>query len=216
MSSSTAPRASPVLRRKSWYPTSEKDLELEFELRRREMKKIQEARKRMMAGDGAAGGAAAAGGDVENTRSSRANACDLDGDEFKIVCEELWVDFSKWVNHHKSMSNNISKFRAAFVSYWAPIWFVLGFLIWFRWYIGVGKDACSHGVGYGVFSFACEVLRHLGELVGAILLMIIGFCVGLLPVIAVLCIYEFNDTFPDPDDDDYDDDDGDAAHLKKE
>ena len=151
----------------------------------------------------------------KNKRSSRADACDLDGDEFKIVCEELWTDFSKWVNHHKNMNNCMRKVRAAFVSYWALIWLTLGFLMWFRWYIGAGKEACSHGVGYGVFSFACEVLRHLGELVAAILLMFIAFCVGLLPMIVCLCIYEFKDTFPDPDGDE-DDDDDDVDHLKKE
>jgi hypothetical protein len=183
---------------------------MEFELRRREMRKIQEAHKRMVTGGG---GAAAVGAD-ENKRSSRANACDLDGDEFKIVCEELWIDFNTWVNHHKNLSNCISEARAAVVSYWAPFWLTFGVLIWFRWYIGAGKDACSYGFGYGVFSFACEILRHLGEIVGALLIMIIGFCVGLLPVVVCLCIYEFKDTFPDPDGDG--DDGEDADHLKKE
>jgi hypothetical protein len=201
--SPNAPHVSPTLKRKSRYPTSEKDLELEFELRKREMRKIQEARMRMISGA------------EKNKRSSRADACDLDGDEFKIVCEELWIDFRRWVNHHENVSDCMDTFRAAFVSYWAPFCLTLGVLIWFRWYIGAGKDACSHGFGYGVFSFACEVLRHLGEIVGAFILMIIGFCVGMVPMIALLCIYEFKDTFPDPDDDDYDEDD-DAAHLKKE
>jgi hypothetical protein len=173
------------------------------------MRKIQEARMRMMSG-----AAAGAGDDnaEKNKRSSRADACDLDGDEFKIVCEELWIDFSKWVNHHKNMNNCISKVRAAFVSYWALIWLTLGFLMWFRWYIGAGKDACSHGVGYGIFSFACEVLRHLGEIVGAFILMIIGFCVGMMPMLVCVCFYEFNDAFPDPEGDD----DEDSEHVKKE
>lgn len=213
-SSPTAPHVSPTLKRNSRYPTSEKDLELEFELRKREMKKIWEARKRMISGAGAG-----AGGAEKNKRSSRADACDLDGDEFKIVCEELWIDFRKWVNHNENVSDCMGKVRAAFVSYWALIWVILGFLMWFRWYIGAGKDACSHGVGYGVFSFACEVLRHLGEIVGAFILMIIGFCVGMVPMIVLLCIYEFKDTFPDPDGDGDGDDDADgkdADHLKKE
>ena len=63
------------------------------------------------------------------------------------------------------------------------------------------------------------LLRHLGEIVGAFILMIIGFCVGMMPMIVLLCIYEFKDTFPDPDGDgdgDGDDDGEDADHLKKE
>lgn len=211
-SSAYAPHVSPTLKRKSRYPTSEKDLELEFELRRREMRKIQEARMRMISGADSA---------EKNKRSSRADACDLDGDEFKIVCEELWIDFRKWVNHHENMSDCIDKVRAAFVSYWVPIWLTLGFLMWFRWYVGAGKDACSYGVGYGVFSFACEVLRHLGEIVGAFILMIIGFCVGMVPMLVCVCFYEFNDAFPDPegegdDEDEEAGDEDDSGHVKKE
>ena len=214
-SSPNAPHVSPTLKRKYRYPTSEKDLELEFELRKREMRKIQEARMRMISGAG--GGGAGAGAAAEkNKRSSRADACDLDGDEFKIVCEELWIDFRKWVNHHENVSDCMDTVRAAFVSYWAPFCLTLGFLMWFRWYIGAGKDACSYGLGYGVFSFACEVLRHLGEIVGAFILMIIGFCVGMVPMIVCLCIHEFKDTFPDPDGDDEDEDEDDSGHVKKE
>jgi len=214
-SSAYAPHVSPTLKRKPRYPTSEKDLELEFELRRREMRKIQEARMRMISGAGAGGGAGA----EKNKRSSRADACDLDGDEFKIVCEELWIDFRKWVNHHENMRDCIDTVRAAFVSYWAPIWLTLGFLMWFRWYVGAGKDACSYGVGYGVFSFTCEVLRHLGEIVGAFILMIIGFCVGMVPMLVCVCFYEFNDAFPDPEGEGEDEeagDEDDSGHVKKE
>jgi hypothetical protein len=197
---------------RSRYPTSEKDLELEYQLRRREMKKIQEARKRMMMVGGGGGGGS------ENERSARMNACDLNGEEFQIVCEELWIDFRRWVNHNENVSDCISKVRAAFVSYWAPIWLTVGFLMLFRWYVGAGKDACSYGVGYGVFSFTCEVLRHLGELVAALLLMFIAFCVGIVPMLLCVCFYEFNDAFPDPegDEDDVDDDDDDSGHVKKE
>ena len=65
----------------------------EFELRRREMNKILEAHKRMRQSQS----------DAENkgsSRSARANACDLNGEEFAIVCEELWIDFKTWVNHN--------------------------------------------------------------------------------------------------------------------
>ena len=212
---STAPHVSPVRVRSMphyRYPTSEKELEMEYELRRREMKKIHEARKRMTADYGGANG-------TESNRSSRMNACDLTGDEFQIVCEELWIDFRRWVNHHPNLSDCIDTVREAVVSYWTPIWLILGFLMLFRWYVGAGKDACSYGVGYGVFSFTCEVLRHLGELVAALLLMFIGFCVGIVPMLVCVCFYEFNDTFPDPDGDDTDeevDNDGDSGHVKKE
>ena len=197
---------------RSRYPTSEKDLELEYQLRVREMKKIQEARKRMMTVGGGGGGD---GGAYENDRSARMNACDLNGEEFQIVCEELWIDFRRWVNHNENLSDCIDTVREAFVRNWTPTCLIIGFLMLFRWYVGAGKDACSYGVGYGVFSFTCEVLRHLGEFVAALLLMIIGFCVGILPMLVCVCFYEFNDTFPDPDADDVDDE-ADSEHIKKE
>ena len=185
---------------------------MEYQLRVREMKKIQEARKRMMTVGGGGGGD---GGAYENDRSARMNACDLNGEEFQIVCEELWIDFRRWVNHQKNLSDCIDTVREAFVRNWTPTCLIIGFLMLFRWYVGAGKDACSYGVGYGVFSFTCEVLRHLGEFVAALLLMIIGFCVGILPMLVCVCFYEFNDTFPDPDADDVDDE-ADSEHIKKE
>jgi hypothetical protein len=202
-----------VLGYKSWHQRN--DGEIDFEVYRNEMKKIQEARKRMMAGGGAAGagGAVAGAGGTETKRSSnsRMNACDINGEEFQIVCEELWVDFKSWMNHHDSLSNCVSKARAAVANKCMTIVSVLVFLIWFRWYVGAGKEACSYGVGYGVFSFVCEVLRHMGEFVAALVLMFIGFCVGLLPLIVCICFSEFKDAFPDPEDDDDDDE-----RLKKE
>jgi len=178
----------------------------EYELYRRERNKIIETnRKREMGGGG--------GGVVENisgSRSSRADVCDVNGEEFKIVCEELWVDFKTWVNHNKNVSDCITKVRATVAKYWRPMWLVIGILIWFRWYMGAGKDACSYSFGYGVFSFVCEVMRYMGELMFILLIMIMGVCAGLLPIIVCLCMYEFNDTFPDPDGD------GGGEHVKKE
>lgn len=213
-SSSTAPRVSPVMGYssiRSRYPTSEKDLEMEYQLRRREMKKIQEARKHMMAGGGGSGHG-------QNDRSARMNACDLTGEEFQIVCEELWIDFRRWVNHNENLSDCIDTVREAFVRNWTPTCLILGFLMWFRWYVGAGKDACSYGIGYGTLSFTCEVLRHLGEFVAALLLMFIGFCVGIVPMLLCVCFYEFNDAFPDPEGDEYEDEagDDDSGHVKKE
>ena len=209
-SSSTAPRVSPVMGYssiRSRYPTSEKDLELEYQLRVREIRKIQEARKRMASG-GSGGG--------QNDRSARMNACYLNGEEFQIVCEELWIDFRRWVNHNENLSDCIDTVREAFVRNWPSICLTVGFLIWFRWYVGAGKDACSYGVGYGMLSFTCEVLRHLGELVAALLLMFIGFCVGIVPMLLCVCFSEFNDAFPDPEGDEDDDDEDDRGHVKKE
>lgn len=181
----------------------------EYELRRREMNKIVQAHD-----------------DPENkmsSRSARADACDLNGEEFRIVCEELWIDFKTWVNHNKNASDCIDKVRIAVTMYWKPLWIVVVCLIWFRWYVGAGKDACSYGLGYGVFSFACEVMRYLGEFMFVLLIMIIGLCTGLLPIIVCLCMYEFKDTFPDPEEEDEDEEDvsddvdtGYSGHLKKE
>ena len=209
-SSSTAPHVSPVMGYssiRSRYPTSEKDLELEYQLRVREIRKIQEARKRMASG-GSGGG--------QNDRSARMNACDLNGEEFQIVCEELWIDFRRWVNHNENLSDCIDTVREAFVRNWPSICLTVGFLIWFRWYVGAGKDACSYGIGYGTLSFTCEVLRHLGELVAALLLMFIGFCVGIVPMLLCVCFYEFNDAFPDPEGNEEDDEEDDRGHVKKE
>ena len=211
-SSSSAPHVSHVMGYssiRSRYPTSEKDLELEYQLRVREIRKIQEARKRMASGGGAGGGG-------ENERSARMNACDLNGEEFQIVCEELWIDFRRWVNHNENMSDCIDTVREAFVRNWPSICLTIGFLMLFRWYVGAGKDACSYGVGYGMLSFTCEVLRHLGELVAAILLMFIAFCVGIMPMLLCVCFYEFNDAFPDPEGNEEDDEEDDRGHIKKE
>jgi hypothetical protein len=45
--------------------------------------------------------------------------------------------------------------------------------------------------------------------------MIIGFCVGILPMLVCVCFYEFNDAFPDPEGDE-DDNEEDSGHVKKE
>ena len=163
----------------------------QYMLRVREMEKIRDARRRSQATMG--------GADDQPKISSRMKACEITGEEFMIVCEELWIDFKTWADHHENLSSSISKVRAAIASTWIYICFTLGFLLWFRWYVGAGKDACSFGFGYGVFSFVCEILRHLGEAVVAFFLMFIGFCVGLMPLVVGVCVYEFNDAFPDPE-----------------
>ena len=181
------------------------DADYQYMLRVREMEKIRDAHRRSQVTMGGGGGGGAEGGaeggaDDQPKISSRMKACEITSEEFKIVCEELWIDFKTWVDHHENLSSSISKVRAAIASTWIYICFTLGFLLWFRWYVGAGKDACSFGFGYGVFSFVCEILRHLGEAVVAFFLMFIGFCVGLMPLLVGVCVYEFNDAFPDPDD----------------
>ena len=196
------------------YPDRDKDLE--YELRRREMKKIQDARRRMMAGG--FGGRVVEKKKSSNTNAysnSRMNACDLTGEDFQIVCEELWIDFNSWVNHRSNFRDCVVKVRDAVVSKWSVVAPILVFLMWFRWYVGAGKDACSYSLGYGIFSFTCEVLRHLGEIIAISIMMLIGFCVGLTPIVACICIYEFKDAFPDPAEAEAEDDDNDS-HLKKE
>ena len=168
------------------------DADYQFKLRVREMEKIRDARRRSQT--------TVANPEDQPKRSSRMNACDINGDEFQIVCEELWIDFKSWTNHDENLSNCISKVCNAVSRNWVYIYFTVLFLVWFSWYIGEGKDACSFGFGYGVFSFVCEVLRQLGKVVVRLFLMFIGSCVGLLPIVVCVCLYEFNDAFPDPDD----------------
>lgn len=168
------------------------DADYQFKLRVREMEKIRDARRRSQT--------TVANPEDQPKRSSRMNACDINGEEFQIVCEELWIDFKSWTNHDENLSNCISKVCNAVSRNWVSIYFAALFLLWFSWYIGEGKDACSFGFGYGVFSFVCEVLRQLGKVVVRLFLMFIGSCVGLLPIVVCVCLYEFNDAFPDPDD----------------
>jgi hypothetical protein len=154
-----------------------------------------------------------------NTKENmvRVNSHDITGEEFRIVCEELWIDFKVWANHHENIKNSSNMLSSAISQNLYAILFVGFFAVLFRWYVGAGRDACSYGIGYGAFSFMCEVLRYLGEIVVIMLLAIIGFCVGLLPLVIGVIIYEFNSAFPrdDGDDGEYDDDDL-SDHLKKE
>jgi hypothetical protein len=188
------------------------DADYQYKLRVREMEKIRDAHERSQATimAGAEGVA-----DDQPKISSRTKACDLNGEEFRIVCEELWIDFNTWVDHHENLMNCVSKVRTTISRNWMSICFTLGFLLWFRWYIGPGKNACSFGIGYGVFSFVCEILRYLGHTVVASFLIVIGACVGLLPLVVGVCVYEFNDAFPDPDIH-ADADNSGGGHLKKE
>ncbi len=147
----------------------------------------------------------------------RVNSHDITGEEFQIVCEELWIDFKLWVDHHKNLTNSASIFWSAITRNLYAILFVASFAVLFRWYVGAGRDACSYGIGYGVFSFMCEVLRYLGEIVVILLLSIIGFCVGLLPFVIGVIICEFDSAFPREGREEYGDEDyDDADHLKKE
>ncbi len=121
------------------------------------------------------------------------------GDEFKIVCEELWVDFKSWVTHHENMKNCITETNNTIRKNLATIVFIFVFLIGFRWYIGGGKEACAKfSMGGVVLNFVCEVFRYVGEAVLGISLGIIGFCVGIMPLVVCVCVFEFKDAFPDP------------------
>ena len=124
------------------------------------------------------------------------NSCDITGEEFRIVCEELWIDFKLWVSHHKNLTNSACILRSAVSRNLYAILFVSFSAVLFRWYVGGGRDACLHGLGYGVFNFMCELLRYFGEIVVILLLSIIGFCVGLLPFVIGVIICEFDSAFP--------------------
>jgi hypothetical protein len=135
----------------------------------------------------------------ENARDRRMNACDLTGHEFAIVCEELWVDFKFWVNHHENMKNCIEKTGDAVKRNLGAILSVLMFLVCFRWYMGGGREACAmFGLGGIMLSFVCESFRYLGEALVGVFIGIVGVCVGILPLLVCVCVYELRDVFPDP------------------
>jgi len=172
----------------STSPHPEHDEEREYQLCRMEMKRIRAARAQQQQQQA-----------DDERRQRRMNACDLTGDEFKIVCEELWVDFKSWVTHHENMKNCRTKTHNAFRRNLATILFTIVFLICFRWYIGGGKEACAKfSMGGIVLNFVCEVFRYVGEALLGVFLGIIGFCVGILPLVVCICIFEFKEAFPDP------------------
>ena len=171
-------------------PHPEHDEEREYQLCKMEMKRIRAAQAKAAAENKAEAG---------YRRERRMNACDLTGDEFRIVCEELWIDFKKWVNHHENMKNCVEKTGGAVKRNLGAILFVCMFLVWFRWYMGSGIEACAKfGVGGIMLSFVCELFRYVGEALVGVFFGIIGFCVGILPLLVCVCVYEFQDAFPDP------------------
>jgi hypothetical protein len=90
-------------------------------------------------------------------------------------------------------------FRRTVVRMRFAILFVLLFAVLFRWYVGAGKDACSYGIGYGMFSLVCEVLRYFGEIVVIVVMSFIAACAGLSPFVIGACIFEYDEAFPDPE-----------------
>ena len=170
-------------------PHPEHDEEREYQLCRMEIIKIRAARAK----------ARQEAQEAESRRDRRINACDLTGHEFAIVCEELWVDFKTWINHHENMKNSLDKTRSTISKNLILIVFAIVLIIGFRWYMGGGKEACAKfSVAGVVLSFVCELFRYLGEAFLGVFLGIIGFCVGVLPLIACVCVFEFKDAFPDP------------------
>ena len=170
-------------------PHPEHDEEREYQLCKMEMKRIRAARAVALAKQV----------EAENRRDRRMNACDLTGHEFAIVCEELWVDFKTWVTYHDNAKNCIQKTCDAVKKNLGMILSVCMFLVCFRWYMGGGREACSKfGMGGIMLSFVCEVFRYVGEALVGMFLGIVGFCVGILPLLACVCIYESRDAFPDP------------------
>jgi hypothetical protein len=188
--------------------------DMHWELLRKEIEKIQKMRQREREREREAQ-------EKMNTTGNmgRINSHDITGEEFWIVCEELWIDFKLWANRDENIKNSSNMLSSAISQNLHAILFVGFFAVLFRWYVGAGRDACSYGIGYGAFSFMCEVLRYLGEIVVIMLLAIIGFCVGLLPLVIGVIIYEFNGVFPCGDGEGDDEDDGGEEwddHQKKE
>lgn len=187
------------------------DEERECEILRNEIERIRKIRENMTPRVPKGAGRI----DDDGYNNSRINACDVTGEEFKIVCEELWIDFKKWVEQYENLTNTSSIFRRAVKRMRFAILFVLVFAVLFRWYVGAGKDACSYGVGYGVFSFMCEVLRYFGEIVVIVFMSFIGVCAGLSPFVIGACIFEYDEAFPDPEEE-AGAEAGQVGHLKKE
>ena len=160
----------------------ENDEEMEYELRRREMKKMHEAMGRMRK-IGVAEGSV----DCDKIDFDVTNMTDED---IAIVCEELWIDLKSWIGTKNNLCSCTEKALKTISRHWSTILFVIGFMIAFRWYVGAGKDACSYGVGWGVLSFVCEVMRNLGEVLLVMLVCISGFCFVLFIIIMGICFYE--------------------------
>lgn len=183
------------------HPENHDDGEQDDCLRMQEMKKMQDgaaAMKKVLDGDGGAGGAGVGGGSSNGLGHT---GCDMTGDECMIVCEELWVDFKKWANHNENVSQSFLKTRNFVARYYTTMLLTAIFFIWFRWYIGAGKEACDRGFGIGLCSFICEIARNLGEIIVGIILGIGGFCAGLLPLLLGVCVYEIKNM--DSRDDDH-------------
>jgi hypothetical protein len=175
-------------------PHPEHDEEREYQLCRMEMRRIRAAQAKQQQQQQQQQQA-----EAEKRRQLRIEACDVTSDQFKIVCEELWVDFKTWVTYHENMKNSLTKTRTAFKRNLAMILFVFAFLICFRWYIGGGREACARfSVSGIILNFVCKLFRYLGEALLGILLGIMGFCVGILPLVVCVCVFEFTDAFPDP------------------
>ena len=195
------------------------DEERECEILRNEIERIRKIRENMT--PRVPKGAKGAGRIDDGYNNSRINACDVTGEEFNIVCEELWIDFKKWTERHENLTNTASMFRRAVMRMRFAILFALLSAVWFRWYVGAGKDACSYGFGYGVFSFVCEVLRHFGEIVAIVFTSFIALCVGLSPFVIGACILEYDEAFPDPEEEKEEQEEEaeagkEVGHLKKE
>jgi len=175
------------------------DEERECEILRNEIERICKIRENMTPRALKTKGAGRDGRIDDGYNNSRINACDVTGEEFKIVCEELWIDFKKWVEQHENLTNTASVFRGAVTRMRFAILFILLYSVWFRWYVGAGKDACSYGIGYGMFSFMCEVLRYFGEIVVIVFMSFIAVCVCLSPFVIGACVFEYDEAFPDPE-----------------
>ncbi len=112
-------------------PRVENDEECEYQLCRMEMKRICAAR---------AAAAAEKKEEAENARERRMNACDLTGDEFRIVCEEVGQPSRKHEElHRQDQHRNQKKSRHDFVDVRIPHWVPL---VYGRWQRSLCKVWC--------------------------------------------------------------------------
>ena len=194
----------------------ENDEEMEVDLRRREMDKMIDAKvkmrqiyKRGFIQPDRFGKKGSGGGDDSDNIDF--DITDMTEKDIAIVCEELWVDFNTWINQQKNVCDCAEKVYVYLSRNWATLLCIALSMIAFRWYIGAGKDACTYGFGWGAVSLICEVMRHVGEIMLAVMMILCGLCCGMLPVITCACIYEAmnGDTYGD------DGDDGDDEKEKK-
>ena len=121
----------------------------EFELMKKEMTKMYEARRKMkrVYGDSGGGDVGDVGGVGDVGDVDDVDFTDMTKEDISIVCEELWIDFKIWMNGRNNACDCAEKVGLYFSRNWVVLLCGALFMIAFRWYVGSGKDACAYGFG---------------------------------------------------------------------